>query len=228
MAGLSLVPESGSGRGESPDVSPVVGKVKGLGPLASTERPAPDPPPTMSSPEAAQIALYLQRQTEATMLRFVQFMEEVEARDQLRTDAILNLDAQTGEALKKVSALLDRAGLSIKTVESDAGSSIRRLEQASATVGSLGQALKGYGTELKAIMDNQVQKSAQEASEQMWARIEPRFASAFKKAFITLCVSLILFLGLLLWLLWPSATPAAAQPRGPQSAPAPRSRQPQP
>jgi Fe2+ transport system protein B len=224
MAGLSLIQESSTGRGESPDVSPEVGKVKGLGPLASAGNPlVPEPPPTMSSPEAAQIALYLQRQTEATMLRFVQFMEEVEARDQLRTDAILNLDAQTGEALKKVSALLDRAGLSIQTIESNAGSSIKKLDQASATVGTLGRALGNYGDELSRAMQEQIRVSARDASEQMLATLEPRFNKVFTRLWISLALFVVVMAATFAWF-WPSP----AQPQGPQSATAPRSRPPQP
>jgi hypothetical protein len=177
----------------------------------------------MSSPEAAQIALYLQRQTEATTLRFVQFMEEVEARDQLRTDAILHLDAQTGEALKKVSALLDRAGLSIQTIESNAGSSIKKLDQASATVGTLGRALGNYGDELSRSMQEQVRVSARDVSEQMLATLEPRFNKVFTRLWISLALFVVVMAATLIWL-WPSQ----AQPRGPQSATAPRSRPPQP
>jgi hypothetical protein len=119
--------------------------------------------------------------------------------------------------------LLDRAGLSIQTIESNAGSSIKKLDQASATVGTLGRALGNYGDELSRAMQEQVRVSAREASEQMLATLEPRFNKVFTRLWISLALFVVVMAATLIWL-WPSQE----QPRGPQSATAPRSRPPQP
>ena len=222
MSGLSLVPEPSAGRGENP--TPEAGRLRELGPMGLAGRPMEAvPPPSISSQEAAQIVQYLQRQTDATMLRFVQFLEEVETRDKLRTDAILTMQAQSDEALKKVSALLNKAGLSIKTIESDAGSSITRLEQATVKVGNLEKALKNYGDELGAAMRAQLKESAREASEKMEFNQNVHFNKVFTWLWITLGVFVVVMAGTLL-LFWPSPAPTTPQSstQEQQTTPAPR------
>lgn len=222
MLGLNLTPEpgQGAGRGENPDVSPEVGRLRGLGPLEITRPQEIAPPPALSSPEAAQIVQYLQRRTDETWLRFIQFLEEVEARDKLRTDAILTMQAEITEDTRKITALLDKAGLSIKTIETSADSTIKRLDQTNSTVGALGQALKSYAVELSGTMRSQVEESARQASAQMWGSLEPRFSKAFMWLWITLAL-FIVTMAATLALFWPSQ-PQESAPRPQPTAAAPR------
>ena len=219
MAGLSLTPEPGpgAGRGENPDVNPEVERLRSLGPLELT-RPQEVAPPALSSREASQLVMYLQRQGEETKLRLIEFLEEVEARDKLRTDAILNMQAQIEEAVKRNTALLDKAGLSIKTIEISADSTIKRLDQTNSTVGALGQALKSYALELNGAMRSQVEESARQASGQMWASLEPRFSKAFMWLWITLAL-FIVSMAATLALFWPSQPESAPRQQPTTAAP---------
>jgi ribosome-binding ATPase YchF (GTP1/OBG family) len=178
-------------------------------------------PVNVNSQEASRIVAYLQRQSDLIVRSQDEFVKELEARDREIKDAILNMQAQNEEAAKQLSELLSKAGLSLRTMDTSASSTIQKLSQATDNTGKLGQALLGYAKTMHETMQAQVKESAQQAATEIWADLRPRFEKAIRWMWIALGVFVVIALAILIWMapVQPQNDPESGS-RGQQTAPA--------
>jgi ribosome-binding ATPase YchF (GTP1/OBG family) len=213
---LDEMPES-MHQGENPEAHPMEAET------LHREKEAEEllQPVNVNSQEASRIVAYLQRQSDLIVRSQDEFVKELEARDREIKDAILNMQAQNEEAAKQLSELLSKAGLSLRTMDTSASSTIQKLSQATDNTGKLGQALLGYAKTMHETMQAQVKESAQQAATEIWADLRPRFEKAIRWMWIALGVFVVIALAILIWMapVQPQNDPESGS-RGQQTAPA--------